>query len=91
MREWLGVPVAEVGPGRYRLGGPELNLTIAVGDDKALVNGTILSLGGTLREAGGALRLPWTDLGRFFGYRAQWLGNDGEGCGPFRAAEKGEV
>ncbi|TDA70319.1 MAG: hypothetical protein D9V47_01915 [Clostridia bacterium] len=74
LRDWLGVPVAEVEPGRYRLGGPELNLTIAASDDKALVNGTMLSLGGTLRETGGVVRLPWTDLGRFFGYRVQWLG-----------------
>lgn len=74
LRDWLGVPVTEVEPGRYRVGDPELNLTIAVGDDKGVVNGTMLSLGGTLREVGGALRLPWTDLGRFFGYRVQWLG-----------------
>ena len=74
LRDWLRVPVVEEYPGRYSLGGPGLNLTITLDDDKALINGTMLSLGGTLRQIGGALRLPWTDLGRFFGWRVQWLG-----------------
>jgi hypothetical protein len=74
LRDWLGVAVAEAEPGVWRLGEPALSLTVALGEDKARVSGTMLELGGAVRSVGGAVRLPWTELGRFFGYRAQWLG-----------------
>jgi len=74
LRDWLGVAVTELAPGRWRLGRAELNLTVALGDDKARVNGTMLDLGGTVRQTAGTARLPWTELGRFFGYRVQWRG-----------------
>ncbi|MBC7347022.1 MAG: hypothetical protein H5U00_06135 [Clostridia bacterium] len=72
---WLDVPQAAVEPGRFRLGPPDLGLTVAAGEDHAKLNGTMLQLDwGYLMERGGRMRLPWVSLAYFFGYRTQWLG-----------------
>ncbi|MBE3582020.1 MAG: hypothetical protein IMW96_10390 [Thermoanaerobacteraceae bacterium] len=72
---WLDVPQAEVEPGRFRLGPPDLGMTVVAGEDHAKLNGTMLQLDwGYLMESGGRMRLPWLSLAYFFGYRTQWLG-----------------
>jgi len=74
LKDWLDIPVIEVEPGRYRLGTPELGLTVTAGEDTARVSGTMISLEGTLCKKGATWQLPWSSLGNFFGYRVQWLG-----------------
>jgi len=74
LQGWLEIPVVPVGPHRYRIGSPELGLTVDAGEDYAQVNGTMFQLGGVLEDESGRWRLPWSHLGFFFDYRVQWLG-----------------
>jgi len=74
LQRWLEIPVVPVGPHRYRIGPPELGLTVEAGEDYARVSGTMFKLGGVLEQQSGRWRLPWSGLGFFFDYRVQWLG-----------------
>jgi len=73
LQDWLEIPIDAVAPGSFRVGSPEMGLTVSEGEDFARVNGTMLSLRmpPTFR---GTWRLPWWNLARFFDYRVQWLG-----------------
>jgi hypothetical protein len=74
LNDWLEVPVEVLEEGCYRLGPPDLDLTVRVGEEYAHVSGTMIQLQGTLRLAGGQPRLPWIELGSFLDYWVQWLG-----------------
>lgn len=75
IRDFLDIPIAEVRPGQYRIGDPELGLTVSEGEKDALINGTRIQLDASpLRKLGDTMRIPWESLGYFFGYRCQWLG-----------------
>jgi len=76
LRMWLGVPIAKREEGSYQLGGPELGLVVTEGEGEASLNGTMISLRGTLHRENAIWLLPWHYWGIFLDYRTQWLGPD---------------